>query len=151
MRSMHTSMNASSARLPALLLLAAASCGEPAATLAPPSVDVSGPWAGTLVSTTPRGDPVYGAYLARLSLLQTGAQVSGTYATDIGIGGRVVSGYVTADRVTLSISTSECAGTLQLTGTVRQPEGGAAEVDVTLSGQTDCAGEREDRGTLVHR
>ncbi len=103
------------------------------------------------MSTTAKGEPVYGTYTARLSLLQSGAVVSGTYSTDIGIGGRIVAGTVHANQVDLTVSTSECQGTLRWTGTVRQAADGGLEMDVEVDGETSCAGERVESGTLARR
>jgi hypothetical protein len=136
-----------------LAIAVAAGCGSDAP---PPSVDVSGTWTGSVVSTAgpPGFEPVFGTYTLTLHLIQDGAHVTGSLSSDAAFSGTVAGG-VSGDRVTLSVAVAPCGGpgnapgSVSLTGTVRNPGAAAPILDVAYQG-TPCGVADYGTGALTH-
>ena len=136
-------------------LIAVVACGG--TTLAPPGVDVTGRWVGSVDSTSgpPSFDPVFGTYTMTLQLTQSGANVTGTMTSDGSLGGQVAGG-VSGRRIDLRITVAPCGGPTNrpglfaLTGNVREDAAVPATMDVTYQG-TACEVADYGSGTLNKR
>jgi hypothetical protein len=117
-----------------VLLLA---CGV---TPLPPAFDLSGTWVGTVTSTTPQGDPVYGTYDAKLVLEQNRSVLKGSYSSSP-VSGSVL-GAMGGDRVELTVYTANCNGSLVFEGHVNEPAGSPPTLDLSYDGYQDCSGEQ---------
>jgi hypothetical protein len=118
--------------------------GDSSPPPAPPSVDVTGRWVGTYTSS------VTGNGTISMNLQQSGATVSGNYATSSGALGSV-SGTVSSDIVTftLTVTTPGCSGTFQGTGNVDIPPSGPLTQSFTYSGSSTCGGAENGTGNLI--
>ena len=144
-------------RLLTLLVLAAAlvsgACGGGSWSGAePPAVDLTGIWVGEITSTTgpPAYDPNFGTYQMTLELFQSGANVTGTFHTDISLTG-TVSGWVAGWRTQLSLKFAPCSafspGPVNFTGTVSEP---GTTMAVQYEG-TPCGSVDYGTGTLTRQ
>ena len=111
---------------------------------APPSVDVTGRWVG------PYNSSVFGNQSATLTLQQTGANVTGTYASSTG-GLGSVSGTVSSDIVnfTITVTTPGCSGSFTGTGNVDIPPVGNLTQSFSYSGSSTCGGTESGTGILT--
>jgi hypothetical protein len=145
--------------LPRLLAAAAlaatfalAGCGSDAPA---PAVDVSGTWIGPIESTAgpPGYEPVFGTYQMTLVLAQSGANVSGTFQSDVGLSGTAAGG-VSGRTLTLRLAVAPCGGpgnapgSLSLTGNV--PAFTTSSLVVDYLG-TACGVGDYGHGTLTRR
>lgn len=122
-----------------------AACGGGGGTpAAPPSVDVTGKWVGTLSSN-------YGNYSATEIMTQSGAGASGTYSSSNG--GGSISGTVSANNLSFTISPTGCTGSLTGNGLVtNNTTTGKQQIAVTYAGLYVCSGttyNESGTGTLI--
>jgi hypothetical protein len=142
-------------RVPILVVVAVAlgSSACLSGDVVPPAVDVTGSWVGQITSTTgpPGYDPNFGEYQMTLDLNQSGANVTGSFHTDISLSG-TVSGWVAGWRTQLSLKFAPCSafspGPVTLTGTVSEP--GATTMAVQYEG-TPCGSEDFGTGILTRQ
>ncbi len=118
-------------------VLLALACGV---TPLPPAFDLSGTWVGTVTSTTPQGDPVYGTYDAILVLEQNRSTLKGSYSSSA-VSGSVL-GAVGGDRVELTVYTANCSGSLTFKGHVNEPGGSPPTMDLDYEGYQACSGDQ---------
>jgi hypothetical protein len=118
----------------------------------PPAVDVTGIWVGPIISTTgpPSYDPNFGTYQMTLDLNQSGANVTGTFHTDISLSG-TVSGWVAGWRTRLTLKFAPCSafspGPVDFTGVVNDP---GTSMAVQYEG-TPCGSVDSGTGTLMRQ
>jgi hypothetical protein len=135
------------------LVLASSGCGSGNWSGAdPPAVDVTGTWVGPITSTTgpPSYDPNFGTYQMTLDLVQSGANVTGTFHADISLSG-TVSGWVAGWRTQLAFKFAPCSafspGPVNFTGTVSSP---GTTMAVQYEG-TPCGSVDFGTGTLTRQ
>jgi hypothetical protein len=97
----------------------------------PPTIDATGMWRGTVIETA------FGTSTATLILVQSGASVTGTYSTSLNSTGSV-SGSVSGNVLSCSITPTGCTGTMAGTGTVTTNSTGKQQMAFSGSGTYTC-------------
>jgi hypothetical protein len=105
-----------------------------------PTVNVTGTWQGTIVSS------VSGSITGTFALAQDGATVTGNYASVRGAVG-TISGTVSDNKVTYTITPTQpgCTGSLNGKATVMS----STTMSISYSGTTSCAGDETGTGVIT--
>jgi hypothetical protein len=134
--------------LVAVSCLLLASCGgDDGSSAPPPSVDVTGTWAGNITS-------IVGTQAATLNVVQTGANVTGNYSSPGPGAIGTVSGMVSGNALNFSLAITQpgCTGSFYGTGTVTTPSVGQPTMSFQFSGTMTCLGvtrAQSGNGTLT--
>jgi hypothetical protein len=117
-----------------------------------PSVNATGTWTGVIPSVnqanspTPPGLPTS----VTINLSQSGASVSGNYSASTGAFGDIagtISGHTA--KVTITLTSQNCSGTLTGTGEISKPVTGPSPMDFHVSGFSTCGGNENDTANLT--
>lgn len=107
--------------------------GTTATPAAPPSVDVTGTWRGSVTES------YFGTSTHTLNAVQTGPNASGTYSSINGTGS--VAATVSGNTMSFTISPTGCTGSVNGTGTVSKDSvTGLTSMAITFSGTYVCNG-----------
>jgi hypothetical protein len=128
-----------------LNLVSCGSSGDSGTPAAPPSVDATGTWRGTYVSS------VVGAQTATLTVIQLGRGITGTYSTSSGALGNV-SGSVSSNTATFTIFVTNpgCSGSFTGTGVINATVT-PNTMAFTYNGASNasCGGSENGTGNLI--
>jgi hypothetical protein len=120
--------------------------GDSASSPAPALVDATGTWDGPYTSS------IYAVQTMTLSILQNGSGVlSGAFSSTTGAYGSV-SGFVSGNTVTvtITITTKGCEGQVNGTGTINT-QANPDTMSFQYSGSTKCGGNESGNGNLTKR
>jgi hypothetical protein len=108
------------------------------------TINATGTWHGTVTETA------FGTNTAALSIVQSGATVTGTYSSRYSTGS--VSGSVSGNVVSVTISATNCTGMMSGTATVTTNTAGQQVMALKVSGTYSCINQIYDNtasGNLV--
>ena len=100
------------------------------------TIDATGTWRGAVTETA------FGTNTATLSIVQSGATVTGTYSSRYSTGS--VSGSVSGNEVSVTISATSCTGAMYGKATVVTNKTGQQEMVFTASGTYSCSNQTYD-------
>ena len=108
------------------------------------TIDATGTWRGTIT------EAAFGTNTAALSIVQSGAAVTGTYSSRYSTGN--VSGSVSGNEMSVTVSATSCTGMMYGKATIAKNIMGQQEMAFTASGTYSCSNQTYDNtasGTLV--
>ena len=108
------------------------------------TINATGTWHGTVTETA------FGTNTAALSIVQSGATVTGTYSSRYSTGS--VSGSVSGNEVSVTISATSCTGMMYGKATMAKNIMGQQEMAFTASGTYSCSNQTYDNtatGNLI--
>jgi hypothetical protein len=110
------------------------------------AIDWTGTWRGTVT------EAAFGTNTATLSVVQTGATITGTYSSRYSTGS--VSGSVSGNVVSLTMSSASCTGMMYGSAKTIPSIAGRQEMSFTASGTFTCSNQSYDNtitGTLIRQ